>query len=278
MSALPYALQYAVGERSLTALSNQQVAETPVLCLHGWLDNAASFIPLAQHLTDIPLVALEFAGHGHSSHRSADARYYFFDHVEDIVQLCRQQGWQQLTIIGHSMGAMVATALAASFPELVQRLVLIDSLGFVTDSAANAAEQLRDGINSRLKATVRKPCYANLTEAATARQKQSDFSLTEALLLAERGTVATVNGLSWRADMRLRHSSVYRLTPEQGRALAAAVSCPVLAIAAKDSAFYPNVQHWAAYYPNLTLETVSGGHHCHMTQAALVAQHIKGFL
>lgn len=278
MSALPYALQYAVGERSLTALSNQQVAETPVLCLHGWLDNAASFIPLAQHLTDIPLVALEFAGHGHSSHRSADARYYFFDHVEDIVQLCRQQGWQQLTIIGHSMGAMVATALAASFPELLQRLVLIDSLGFVTDSAANAAEQLRDGINSRLKATVRKPCYANLTEAATARQKQSDFSLTEALLLAERGTVATVNGLSWRADMRLRHSSVYRLTPEQGRALAAAVSCPVLAIAAKDSAFYPNIQHWSAYYPNLTLETVSGGHHCHMTQAALVAQHIKGFL
>lgn len=278
MSALPYALQYAVGERSLTALSNQQVAETPVLCLHGWLDNAASFIPLAQHLTDIPLVALEFAGHGHSSHRSADARYYFFDHVEDIVQLCRQQGWQQLTIIGHSMGAMVATALAASFPELVQRLVLIDSLGFVTDSAANAAEQLRDGINSRLKATVRKPCYANLTEAATARQKQSDFSLTEALLLAERGTVTTADGLSWRADMRLRHSSVYRLTPEQGQALAAAVSCPVLAIAAKDSAFYPYVQHWAAYYPKLTLETVSGGHHCHMTQAALVAQHIKGFL
>lgn len=278
MSVLPYALQYAVGERSLTALSNQQVTVAPVLCLHGWLDNAASFIPLAQHLTDMPLVALEFAGHGHSSHRSADARYYFFDHVEDIVQLCRQQGWQQLTIIGHSMGAMVATALAASFPELVQRLVLIDSLGFVTDSAANAAKQLRDGINSRLKTTVRKPFYANLTEAATARQKQSDFSLTEALLLAERGTVATANGLSWRADMRLRHSSVYRLTPEQGWALAAAVSCPVLAIAAKDSAFYPNIQHWAPCYPNLTLETVSGGHHCHMTQAAVVAQHIKGFL
>ncbi|MDX5407332.1 MAG: alpha/beta fold hydrolase [Chromatiaceae bacterium] len=278
MSGLPYALQYAVGQLSLTALSNQQVTVAPVLCLHGWLDNAASFIPLAQHLTDIPLVALEFAGHGHSSHRSADARYYFFDHVEDIVQLCRQQGWQQLTIIGHSMGAMVATALAASFPELVQRLVLIDSLGFVTNIAANAAKQLRDGINSRLKAAARMPCYVDLTEAAMARQKQSDFSLTEALLLAERGTVAKADGLHWRADMRLRHSSVYRLTPEQGQALAAAVSCQVLAIAAKDSAFYPNVQHWARYYPKLTLETVSGGHHCHMTQAAVVAQHIEGFL
>lgn len=277
-SSLPYSQHFNLGGLTLAALSNRQPGKQPTLCLHGWLDNAASFIPLAQHLTDIPLVALEFAGHGHSSHRSADARYYFFDHVEDIVQLCRQQGWQQLTIIGHSMGAMVATALAASFPELVQRLVLIDSLGFVTDSAANAAKQLRDGINSRLKTTTRKPRYANLAEAATARQKQSDFSLSEALLLAERGTVATADGLNWRADMRLRHSSVYRLTPEQGQALAAAVSCPVLAIAAKDSAFYPNVQHWARYYQKLTLETVSGGHHCHMTQAAVVAQHIEGFL
>ena len=40
----------------------------PVLALHGWLDNAASFQPLAEPLGH-PLVALDFAGHGHSEHR-----------------------------------------------------------------------------------------------------------------------------------------------------------------------------------------------------------------
>src|SRR5690606_665153 len=139
-------------------------------------DNAASFIPLAARLPDLPLLALEFPGHGHSSHRGADAHYYFFDWVQDLVALCRQQHWQQLTIIGHSMGGMVATALAAAFPELVERLVLIDSLGFITDVPSNTAKQLRDGINSRLKpAASRKPCYSSVAEAAAARQRQSDF-------------------------------------------------------------------------------------------------------
>ena len=250
----------------------------PVIALHGWLDNAASFIPLAQQLAETPLLALEFPGHGHSGHRSSDAHYYFFDWVQDIVALCRQQQWQQLTIIGHSMGAMVATALAASFPELVAKLVLIDSLGFVTDSAENAAKQLRDGINSRLKAPSRPPYYASLAEAAAARQKQSDFSLAEAILLAERGTMATAQGLSWRADMRLRHSSVYRLIQPQAEALISAVQCPVLGLIASDSAFAAKAKHFAAHYHQLTLVDVSGGHHCHMTQPAVVAQHIQRFL
>ncbi|MBZ9612072.1 alpha/beta fold hydrolase [Rheinheimera maricola] len=279
-------MQYAVGQQSLAALSNRaEVGGQPVLCLHGWLDNAASFMPLAAQLPHLSLLAVEFPGHGHSSHRSSDAHYYFFDWVQDIVALCRQQQWQQLTIIGHSMGAMVATALAASFPELVAKLVLIDSLGFVTDDAGNAAKQLRDGITSRLKAPSRKPYYASLADAAAARQKQSDFSLTEAMLLAERGTITaapgvstTKQGVSWRADMRLRHNSVYRLTPEQAKTLTSAVQCKVLGLIANDSSFSSKAERFAVHYRQLQLAEVSGGHHCHMTQAAVVAQHIQRFL
>ncbi|MDP2714014.1 alpha/beta fold hydrolase [Rheinheimera sp.] len=288
MAQLQFAQQFRIGKQILAALSNQDYQlepGQPVLCLHGWLDNAASFIPLAQHLPQQPLLALEFPGHGHSGHRSADAHYYFFDWVQDLVALCRQQQWQQLSIIGHSMGAMVATALAAAFPELVAKLVLIDSLGFVTDDAANAAKQLRDGINSRLKAPSRKPYYASVADAAAARQKQSDFSLTEAMLLAERGTITaapgvstTEQGVSWRADMRLRHSSVYRLSAEQAKSLISAVQCPVLGLIANDSPFASRAEQFARHYRQLHLTEVSGGHHCHMTQAAVVAQHIQRFL
>ena len=34
-----------------------------VLCLHGWLDNAASFVPLAPFLKDFDLLALDFDVH-----------------------------------------------------------------------------------------------------------------------------------------------------------------------------------------------------------------------
>ena len=47
----------------------------PVLALHGWLDNAASFARLAPKLQGLRIVALDFAGHGHSDHRAAGAGY-----------------------------------------------------------------------------------------------------------------------------------------------------------------------------------------------------------
>ena len=276
---MQHAFTFAHGTLTLAALCNQpQLPVKPILCLHGWLDNAASFIPLSAHLPEQALLALDFPGHGHSSHRSADAQYYFFDWVQDLVSLCQQQNWQQLTIIGHSMGGMVATALAAAFPELVARLILIDSLGFVTQEPQHAARQLRDGINSRLKAPSRQPYYASLADAAAARQKQSDFSLTEAMLLAKRGTRATAQGVTWRADMRLRHSSVYRLSAEQAAALISAVSCPALAIMATDGSFAANARQFVPYYADLHYVELSGGHHCHMTKAPEVAQLISAFL
>ncbi|KKO44144.1 alpha/beta hydrolase [Arsukibacterium ikkense] len=263
----------------LAALANRpafSAAQPPVLCLHGWLDNAASFIPLARELADMPVLALDFPGHGHSPYRSSDAHYYFFDWVEDIVALCQQQGWQQLTVIGHSMGGMAATALAAAFPELVARLVLIDSLGFVTAEDNCCTAQLREGILSRLKKPpVRKRQYPDLAAAAQARVAQSDFSVTEALLLAERGTSTDHNGVSWANDYRLRYKSVHRLTPAQAQALCQAVQAPVLAIVASDGPFVAKLTEVAAWYRQLKIAKVTGGHHCHMTAAAEVAGLIR---
>ena len=208
-AAVPYQVRYQLPSGlhlagwSTADLSLQQ----PVLCLHGWLDNANSFLPLAPCLADFPLLALDLAGHGHSSHRSADAHYYLVDYVADLASLCRQQGWQQLTVLGHSMGGMVATLLAASFPELVSRLVLIDSLGLMTTAPEDAAQQLRKAVISREQSHQKqKPRYATLPDAANARHSQSDFDFASALLLTERGAVESATGVSWRADLEVTRS------------------------------------------------------------------------
>lgn len=253
----------------------------PVLCLHGWLDNANSFLPLANALPELPLLALDLAGHGHSSHRSADAHYYLFDYVADIAALCRQQGWQQLMIIGHSMGGMVATVLAASFPELVHKLVLIDSLGLMTTAAEDTATQLRKAVISRGQSYQKqKPQYRTLAEAATARQQQSDFDLASATLLSERGCEPTAAGISWRADLKLREVSAFRLSEAQARAVIRNLQCPVLALMSAQSPaeIRQAIQHFKTDYPQLELVQCPGGHHLHMTDAVFCANQIRRFV
>lgn len=256
----------------------------PLLCLHGWLDNAHSFLPLAAALKKHSLFAVDLAGHGHSQHRSSDAHYYLFDYVSDIVELIQRQGWQQVILVGHSMGGMVATALAAAMPELVSRLVLIDSFGFVTAAEDIAAQQLRKAIQSRLgRIGKQKPTYPSLMQAALARQAQSDFDLSQALLLAERGTLQLSEdekGISWRADMRLREISAQRLSITQAKAIIAAVACPVLALMAKDTIplMQENLSLFRESYQNLSCHHLHGGHHLHMTNPQQVAQHLADFI
>ncbi|TXH97480.1 MAG: alpha/beta hydrolase [Rheinheimera sp.] len=274
-------LQLTSGLRLAGWCTGTGLPAQPLLCLHGWLDNANSFLPLANALPDLSLLALDLAGHGHSSHRSADAHYYLFDYVADIATLCRQQGWQQLIVIGHSMGGMIATVLAASFPELVSKLVLVDSLGLITTTPAETATQLRKAVISRLQSHQKqKPQYATLAEAATARQQQSDFDLATAMLLTERGCEPTAAGFSWRADVKLREVSAFRLSEAQARAVIRNLQCPVLALM---SAQIPveirqAIQHFKADYPRLELVQCPGGHHLHMTDAVFCANQIRRFV
>lgn len=274
-------------ELSNTQLSGWQSGpqnETPILCLHGWLDNANSFLALAAAMPSQSLIAIDFAGHGFSSHRSRDAHYYLFDYVADIVELIQKQSWSQLQIIGHSMGGMVATALAAAMPELVEKLVLLDSMGFVTTVAEDTATQLRKALLSRQGRLLKqKPTYQTLQQAAIARQSQSDFSLQEAMILAQRGCFALsddATAFTWRADMRLRELSAQRLTTEQAKALIGKLQCPVLALMAKDSIelMQQNLAIYQSSYRFLQLQYLAGGHHLHMTNAAAVAKSVCKFL
>uniref|UniRef100_A0A8C4JD41 Serine hydrolase like 2 n=1 Tax=Dromaius novaehollandiae TaxID=8790 RepID=A0A8C4JD41_DRONO len=81
----------------------------PVLCLHGWLDNANTFdrlIPLLP--TDHRYVAMDFSGHGLSSHRPAGLPYHFLDYVSEVCRVAGALQWRRFTLMGHSMGGSVA--------------------------------------------------------------------------------------------------------------------------------------------------------------------------
>lgn len=251
------------------------------LCLHGWLDNADSFLPISACLNELNLVAIDLPGHGQSQHRSLDAHYHFLDWIYDLATLIKTMGWQQVDIIGHSMGGMIGSVLAAVMPQMVGKLVLIDSIGLVTGEAGKTTEQVRSAIQHRWQSPHKqKPLYPDLQSAALARQSQSDFDLASALILAKRGTEPCPGGLTWSADMRLRESSAYRLLQPQAMQLLREIQCPVLAILASDGLemMQQARQQYQSCYQQLEWVEITGGHHCHMTQPEHTANAIRQFL
>ena len=256
----------------------------PVIALHGWLDNAASFARLAPLLPGLRIVALDLAGHGHSDHRPAGASYPIWEYIQDVLQVAEQFGWQQFALLGHSMGAIISVLLAASMPERVTRLALIDGLIPFTGEADSAPQKLGEALRAQMAlAGKRKPVYEVFERAVQARlQGVGAVSLEAAELLAHRGLMPVPGGYTWRTDSRLTLPSPLRLTHAHAMAFARNLQCPVKLVVAEQGMLLAQ-PNFMQLLDGLAVECqqLPGGHHLHLDDdngAALVADCFKAFL
>ncbi len=252
-----------------------------VLCLHGWLDNAASFVPLSAHLKDYDLLAIDFAGHGFSAHRPATSRYYFPEYLYDLDAMLDVLGWDDCHIIGHSLGGGVACGFTAALPERIKRLVLLDVVGIYTLPVEKSTKQLRQSLKSvRKDRSFLKP-YESVEDAMRARQKNSPISDVAARLICERALEHTGDYYQWRTDPRLKWNSPQFFTNDQVLNFLESISLPVLAITT------PTIEKFLggdvlterlANIHDCTHVRHAGHHHFHMEDAEVVATHITKFL
>lgn len=279
MKAAPVNIQIPGG--TLAGLHWSRPSAPKVLCLHGWLDNAASFVPLAPFLEGFDLLALDFAGHGFSSHRPETSRYYFTDYLFDVDAAMHELGWEQCHLVGHSLGGGVASCLAAALPERVKQLVMLDALGMITLPADQAARQLTLSMKSVRKARSFLRPYESIEDAMQARQKSSPLSDDAARLLCQRSLEHTGEYYQWRTDPRLNWRSPQ--LPGDGQALdmLAAIQAPTLVITSQGLIDYfgEDMAHKRiSAISSCEHVMIDGHHHFHMEQAQQVAAHITKFL
>lgn len=252
----------------------------PVLALHGWLDNAASFDGLASRLSGVRMVALDLPGHGRSSHAGVGASYHFVDYVVAVHEVLDALGWQQPVLMGHSLGAGVAAVAAAVMPERIHKLVMIEGLGPLTTPADEAPKRLRDAI---LQARARRPrpkvVYADRTQVAKLLEKTpSRLNPASIETLLARGLEPVEGGFCWRADRRLRLVSRLRMTEAQLLACLRAITCPVLVIAGEQGFTFATDPKRLSALGDATLVRLSGRHHLHLDDPQPVARVVQGFI
>ena len=263
--------------------ADPQPSATPrVLALHGWLDNAASFLPLSLHLRGIDLVAVDLPGHGGSAHLPQGADYSFAGTLNAVLDIADALGWQDFALLGHSMGAGIGSLVAAACPQRITRFVAIEALGALAEVPERTVERMRDAIAAaRVLPSKRLRVFPDLDTAIRARMQANGLSEPVARLLVERGVRAVDGGYTWSSDPRLTLPTMQRMTEAQIRDLVAGIACPTRVIFADPAQPYlPDAlrRERVAQLPRGELVVLDGTHHLHMEDPEAVAAAIADFL
>lgn len=265
-------VQFNLPHITLAGLSWGNEEKPKIIALHGWLDNAASYVPLSAHVEQYHVIAIDWPGHGFSDHRPAGCHYQLLDYVYDLYCLIEQQAWGKVHIVGHSLGAIVASVFAASFPELVDKLVVIEALGPLTAATEETQTSIRKSAMVRLNQVNKsKPVHPTALSAINARYHAGDFSLEIAKILVMRSLEPTEGGYTWRSDIRLRLPSPWRMSEDQAQDLLAKIKAHTLLIIGSKGLpmVNENLERRRGLFEQLSVVELAGGHHVHMEQPRL---------
>ncbi len=264
----PRELTFQVGNLTLSAQAWGNPDGLPVIALHGWLDNSASFFRLAPMLKNAYVVALDMAGHGLSDHRGKMSPYNIWEDVSEIFSVADQLGWPRFALLGHSRGAIISTLCAGTFPDRISHVALIDGMLAQPVPAEKAAEQLAQSILDCRKPKLW-PAYEALDTMVALRQKGVwPMSHTAAKALTQRGTIKTKQGFRWSADPLLKTASAMKLTAEQQQSFVNRITAPIQVFKAKQGALVASQQFQAKLAQPCEPHEVEGFHHCHMEPQA----------
>src|SRR6185312_15424751 len=105
-----------------------------LVLIHGLCTSHRSFEDLVEKLSArFHVIVPDLPGFGESEKPSPTRYTYGVEaHAESVADLIAAFGVGRASVLGHGMGGAVALTLAAEHPELVQRLVLEDTLAYPT--------------------------------------------------------------------------------------------------------------------------------------------------
>lgn len=264
----------------------------PILCLHGWQDNAGSFdrlIPLLpNHLS---YLVFDFPGHGLSSPipHGMIYTYEFFFYV--LLLVINHFQWKKVSLIAHSLGAMLCYVFASSFPDRCDMIVSLDLTK--PDCLGKRFEQifLLQGIKEQYVADMRNQenteppgyTYDELVQKLFT-SKMFPIDIESAPFLLYRGVKqckSDPNKYYFSRDNRLKPFKIF-IPVNFYEDMAKQIVSPFCFIKACQSHFreseYTRIVENMSENPNFELHRVDGRHHVHLDDPKAVSTVMSRFI
>lgn len=96
-----------------------------VVVLNDWLCDTSTWEPAKPYLerSEFSFAFADLRGYGRSI--SHEGEFCLAESCQDVLRLAAALGWDQFSLIGHSMSALIALRVAQQHPDKIQRLVLL---------------------------------------------------------------------------------------------------------------------------------------------------------
>jgi len=249
----------------------------PIVCVHGYTSSAQAFNALARRLPSRDhVIAPDVRGHGESAWSTTGA-YQYSDQVGDLAAIVDKLGLSRFTLVGTSMGGIIAMAYAGAHPDRLTRLVIND----VGPDVEVGSQRITQMVGSRPDE------FASLHDAMAYRRQMSPIVAGRS---AEDQRELALGVLRQRPDGHW----IWKMDPEYIRqrvrigapprpALWPAlqrVTCPTLVVWGSDSDVLSEAQarRMVATLPNGELVTVPGVGHAPTLVEPVVVAALERFL
>ncbi len=93
--------------------------------LHGLMGYGQNWRKIATDLSQQDQV-LTFDQRGHGKSMKPATGYAPEDYADDLFLILQELGWKKIVLVGHSLGGRNALMFAAKFPEMLDKLVIVD--------------------------------------------------------------------------------------------------------------------------------------------------------
>ncbi|KAF5283165.1 hypothetical protein FQR65_LT02677 [Abscondita terminalis] len=268
----------------------------PILATHGWQDNAGSFDRLISYFpSDVGVLALDFPGHGLSSHLPKGFFYHSADSIALYKRIFKYFNWDKVSLMGHSLGATCNLTYAIAYPNEVEMLICLDGLYFISKTKAKLEIMAKtidqflkmDNINNSNSAPPAFTMEELKQRMYVASWKSVDIEHSEFIL--RRSVLPAKNNpdkFHINRDVRLKNTSILQWSHDMMFNGVTKVKCPIFISIGNNSHFAAKqLENFKKLFSiikehndNCYFYEVEGTHHAHVNSPETIAVLLNQFL